>query len=47
MNEPIRDTDHAIHRSSHLGYESENTYSGVLSFMRRATPATWPAWTSR
>ena len=35
MSEPIRDTDHAIHRASHLGYESENTYSGVLSFMRR------------
>ena len=35
MSEPIRDTDHAIHRTSHLGYESENTYSGVLSFMRR------------
>ncbi len=35
MNEDIRDTDHAIHRTSHMGYESENTYSGVLSFMRR------------
>jgi len=35
MSEPIRDTDHAIHRTSHLGYEGENTYSGVLSFMRR------------
>lgn len=35
MNDAIRDTDHAIHRTSHLGYESENTYSGVLSFMRR------------
>ena len=35
MTEAIRDTDHAIHRASHLGYESENTYSGVLSFMRR------------
>lgn len=35
MSEAIRDTDHAIHRRSHLGYEMENTYSGVLSFMRR------------
>ena len=35
MSEPIRDTDHAIHRASHMGYEAENTYSGVLSFMRR------------
>ncbi len=35
MNDPIRDTDHAIHRASHMGYEAENTYSGVLSFMRR------------
>ena len=35
MDETIRDTDHAIHRAGHLGYESENTYSGVLSFMRR------------
>jgi len=35
MNEPVRATDHAIHRRSHLGYENENTYSGVLSFMRR------------
>ncbi len=35
MSEPIRDTDHAIHRASHLGYAGENTYSGVLSFMRR------------
>ena len=35
MSEAIRDTDHAIHRQSHLGYEMENTYSGVLSFMRR------------
>ena len=35
MTEAIRDTDHAIHRAGHLGYESENTYSGVLSFMRR------------
>ncbi len=35
MTEAVRDTDHAIHRASHLGYESENTYSGVLSFMRR------------
>jgi len=35
VNDAIRDTDHAIHRTSHKGYESENTYSGVLSFMRR------------
>ena len=35
MTDAIRDTDHAIHRTSHKGYESENTYSGVLSFMRR------------
>jgi len=35
VNDAIRDTDHAIHRTSHYGYESENTYSGVLSFMRR------------
>jgi agmatinase len=27
--------DHAIHRTSHLGYEPENTYGGVLSFLRR------------
>ena len=24
MSEAIRDTDHAIHRQSHLGYEMEN-----------------------
>jgi agmatinase len=27
--------DHAIHRPSHRGYAHENTYSGVLSFLRR------------
>ncbi|HSI60629.1 MAG TPA: agmatinase [Ideonella sp.] len=27
--------DLAIHRGSHLGYERENTYGGVLSFLRR------------
>jgi agmatinase len=35
MDQAPRRGDHAIHRSSHLGYEPENTYSGVLSFLRR------------
>ena len=30
-----RTGDHAIHRPSLKGYEPENTYAGVLSFMRR------------
>jgi len=35
MTDAPRRGDHAIHRASHLGYEPENTYGGVLSFMRR------------
>jgi agmatinase len=35
MTDAPRRGDHAIHRSSHLGYEPENTYGGVLSFLRR------------
>ena len=35
MSDAPRRGDHAIHRSSHLGYEPENAYGGVLSFMRR------------
>lgn len=35
MNEFSRRGDLAVHRSSHLGYEPENTYGGVLSFLRR------------
>jgi agmatinase len=33
--ERLRATDHAIHRSDLRGYEPENTFGGVLSFMRR------------
>jgi len=47
MNEAIRDTDHAIHRQAHLGYETENTYSGVLSFMRRRYTRDQAATTAR
>lgn len=35
MTETPRRGDHAIHRQSHRGYEPENTYGGVLSFLRR------------
>ena len=35
MTEPTRRGDHAIHRNQHLGYAPENTFAGVLSFMRR------------
>jgi agmatinase len=35
MTDSPRRGDLAIHRSSHLGYEPENTYGGVLSFLRR------------
>jgi agmatinase len=35
MTDTPRRGDLAIHRSSDLGYEPENTYGGVLSFMRR------------
>lgn len=35
MSDAIAPGDHAIHRTSHRGYEPESTYSGVLSFLRR------------
>lgn len=35
MSEPLRRGDHAIHRPTHRGYEPENTFGGVLSFLRR------------
>lgn len=35
MSEKNHQIDHAIYRRTHFGYEPENTYSGVLSFMRR------------
>ncbi|MDE1947665.1 MAG: agmatinase [Burkholderiales bacterium] len=35
MTDPIRRADLALQRSSDLGYEPENTFGGVLSFMRR------------
>ncbi len=35
MTPTTRLGDHAIHRHSHRGYEPENTFGGVLSFMRR------------
>jgi agmatinase len=35
MPAPTRRVDQAIHREDHRGYELENAFGGVLSFMRR------------
>jgi agmatinase len=35
MTDAPRPTDHAIHRTSDLGYVPENNFGGVLSFLRR------------
>ncbi|HZF80977.1 MAG TPA: arginase family protein, partial [Rubrivivax sp.] len=35
MSPVSRRVDQAIHRESHRGYELENAYGGVLSFLRR------------
>lgn len=35
MTDAARPTDHAIHRTSDLGYPPENNFGGVLSFLRR------------